>query len=127
MPLEVVLPVLSKYKLSINPNALDAWWPIAPSDFILDAPSKLLKAGRFVKNIDIINDWNEDERSVFIQPTITADVEVVSSVKFPVILNYSTTTELLSLCPLATYAPAQSGNNTVIAQFFRASQMFRDI
>lgn len=129
VPLDVMLPVVSKYELSINVAAVEeltTWQPIAPSRFIPDAPSKLVRAGRFAKNIDMISGWNENDGAIFIHPNITTDAQVVESVVYPAALDTSTTNTLLSLYPLSDYAPQRSGNNTATAQFFRASQMWRD-
>jgi carboxylesterase type B len=107
---------------------------VAPSHFIPDAPSKLLRSGRFAKNIDIVNGWNENDGTIFAvifgETNMTTDAEVISVVVYPLssdTLDQNTTAELLSLYPLANYAPEQSGNQTATAQFFRAVQMFRDM
>ena len=126
VPYTTLLPVVSKYELSINANALLIWQPISPSPFIPDAPSKLLRSGRFAKNIDIINGWNENDGSEFVRTSLITDAEVIQNVTSPAALDNATATELLSLYPLSSYAPEQSGNNTATAQFFRASQMYRD-
>ena len=117
------------YDLSINVadfEALNTWQPIAPSRFIPDAPSKLLRAGRFAKDIDIINGWNENDGAIFIFPNITTDAQVIKTIVYPTAPDVNTTNTLLSLYPLSNYAPQKSGNNTATAQFFRASQMWRD-
>lgn len=126
VPLNTLLPVVSKYKLSISPFALTIWQPIAPSIFIPNAPSKLVKSGRFHKNIDIINGWNENDGTVFIQPTLANETAVVEAVTHPAALDSATSSELLSLYPLSTYAPVKDGNNTATAEFFQAAQMWRD-
>ena len=126
VPLDVLLHILTEFELSIASNALLAFQPIAPSPFIPDAPSKLLRAGRFAKGIDIINGWIEDDGTVFVKPNISTDAEALEAVTFPVNLKTSTARQLLSLYPLSNYHPAQSGNRTASAQFFRASDMYRD-
>ena len=128
VPLDVLLPVVIKYEDSLSPLGLGVWQPVAPSRFIPEAPSKLLRAGLFAKDIDIINGWSENDGSIFIQPNITTDTEVVQSIFGPSLpsLNSATTSELFSLYPLSAYAPALSGNNSATAQYFRASQMWRD-
>ena len=127
VPLGVLLPVVSEYELSINSNALLIWQPVAPSRFIPEAPSKLIRAGRFAKDIDIINGWNENDGSEFVETNITTDAEVVEEIAYPAALDNATTSELLSLYPLSAYTSAQSGNKSATAQFFRTSQMFRDM
>ena len=121
-----MLPVVNKCELSISSQALLIWQPIAPSRSIPDAPSKILRVGKLVKDIDIINGWNENDGSIFIQPNNTTDAYVDQLVSNPAALDTNTANTLLSLYPLSQYAPQRSGNSTTTAQFFRASQMYRD-
>ena len=126
VPLNTLLPIVSKYELSINPSALAIWQPIAPSRFIPHAPSQLIKSGRFHKNIDIINGWNENDGTVFIQSNIANDTAVVEVVTYPASLDSATSSELLSLYPISAYAPVKDGDDTATAHFFQAAQMWRD-
>lgn len=126
VPLSTLLPIVSKYELSINPNALTIWQPIAPSRFIPHAPSKLVQSGRFHKNIDIINGWNENDGTVFIEPTFANDTAAVEAVTHPASLDSATSSELLSLYPISAFAPVTDGNETATAYFFQAAQMWRD-
>ena len=127
VPYDVLLPVVSKFELSVNSNALLVWQPIAPSPFIPEAPSKLLRSGRFAKGIDIMNGWNENDGSLFVETNIMTDAEVLKTVASPAALDEATTRKLLSLYPLALYHAEKSGNNTATARFFRASEMIRDL
>ena len=126
VPLNTLLPVVSKYELSINANALTIWQPIALSKFVPDAPLQLVRSGRFHKNIDIINGWNENDGTVFIQPNLPNDTAAVEAVTHPTSIDSATSSELLSLYPLSAYAPIKDGNVTVTAEFFQAAQMWRD-
>ena len=126
VPLDIMIPIVNKYQLSVNRISLLVWQPVAPSKFIPDAPSKLLASGRFAKNIDTINGWCENDGTIFPAPNITTDAEAVYTVTNPATLNVNTTNELLALYPLSDYNAAKSGNNTATAQFFRAAEMWRD-
>ena len=79
---------------------------------------------KLVKDIDIINGWNENDGSIFIQPNNDAYVDHL--VSNPTALDTHMANTLLSLYQLSQYAPQRSGNNTATAQFFRASQTYRD-
>ena len=81
---------------------------------------------KLVKDIDIIDGWNENDGSIFNQPNNTTDAYVDHLVFKPAALDTNTANTLLSLYPLSPYAPQRSGNNTATAQFFRASQLYRD-
>jgi carboxylesterase type B len=126
LPLDRLLKTVVSYELEVNPNVLYVWQPIVPNDFIPDAPSKLLREGRFAKNIDIIAGWNANDGSEFVTPNITTDSEVITSVTYPSILDEALQQELLSLYPVSSFSAMIDGNKTISPQYFRASQMYRD-
>lgn len=126
VPLNTLLPVVSKYEISIKADGPNKWQPIAPSEFIPDAPSQLIRSGRFHKDIDIINGWNENDGTVFIRPNLPNDTVGVEAVTYPASFDSAISSELLSLYPLSSYTSVKDGNVTATAEFFQAAQMWRD-
>ena len=113
-------------------NHLGGWavfQQTAPSSFILDAPSKLLRSGRFAKNIDIITGWNENDGSIFVEKNITTSADVAAAASEGTMngakLTNAALQEMLALYPLSSFEDDPSENFS--AQYFRAAQIGRDI
>lgn len=87
-----------------------------------------MKTGAFSKNISAIIGWNADEGSLFTPSTIANDSAVIDSLSsdFPGLTN-DTITQILALYPVSDFASQVLPNDTVNAQYYRASRMWRDI
>jgi carboxylesterase type B len=115
------------YEFQVNPvGGFDVFVPVSPSKFLPDAPSKLLRQGRFAKKIDIITRWNENDGSIFISSNISTTAELVEFLQkdHPGLTN-STIDEMLELYPVSEF-PADPAA-TVSPEFFRGSQIQRDL
>ena len=96
-------------------------------DFIPAAPSVLVKTGQFARDVSVIVGWNADDSSFFTSPTITTDADVAASLyQFPALKN-STIARLLDMYPAAEFAGAVLPNDSVTAQYYRASRIQRDL
>lgn len=125
LPLEALLNTTIAYELSIAQWGIDVFIPTAPSTFIPDSPSQLLRSGRFSRNIDIISGWNENDGSLFVPTTLQSEADVVAFLfqSYPVIRNDSVQ-EALALYPSADFQPDVKEN--VSSQYFRTARMLRD-
>ncbi len=126
MPLNTLIDAIEKYEFEVSPTALYTWQPTAPSTFIPEAPSKLLRSGRFAEELEIIAGWNQDEGSDLVSPKLTTNTEIANAVSFPAQLNATAQHQLVDLYPLSQFFPQVDGNRTISAEYFRASQMYRD-
>ncbi|KAJ5745178.1 carboxylesterase [Penicillium odoratum] len=126
LPLDTILPAMIEYEFSIQSSGgLDVFIPTSPSSFIPDSPSRLLSSGRFTHNIDIIAGWNENDGSLFsdTSATTTKDVTEFLAAQFPN-LSKKNIQKALSLYPISQFSAYPSEG--IAAQFFQASQMYRD-
>ena len=125
VPLNTLLSAAVTYELAMNSFGFDVFIPSAPSPFIPDSPSKLLRTGRFAHDISLIAGWNENDGSLFVPSNLSAEVDTLAFVQgdFPNLDSNSIQT-LLELYPSDDFLPDTAAN--VSAQFFRASQMIRD-
>ncbi|KAL7619528.1 hypothetical protein AAE478_010068 [Parahypoxylon ruwenzoriense] len=99
--------------------------PTAPSTFIPDAPSALLKSGRFRKGVDIIIGWNENDGSLFIPQTLNgteAFTETIAGL-FPG-LSQPNLQALSQIYPVSEFSDYPVDG--IERNFFRASQAVRD-
>jgi carboxylesterase type B len=103
------------------PWAFDVFIPTAPSSFIPDSPSNLLRTGRFAHDINIISGWNEDDGSLFTDPTVDSVADIWKSPAFQGLTDESKT-RALQLYPATEFTSTKQ----VSAEWFRASRMTRD-
>ena len=125
IPFQQVLSVVETYAHSINPHSLLVWRPVAEGSFMPAAPSELVETGRFARNVSVLTGWNEDDGTRFVTPNITTVSDVLHAVAYPAALDDWTLRILLSLYPISQFT-GRVGNTEATAEFFQASQMFRD-
>ncbi|KAJ5216288.1 carboxylesterase [Penicillium cinerascens] len=125
VPLEKLLSTAVEYEYSLNSYGFDVFIPTAPSTFIPESPSELLRSGRFARNIDMIAGWNENDASLFTPSTLNSTVGVAEflSASLPN-LSKENIQKALSLYPVSSFSDMPTEN--ISAQYFRASQMMRD-
>ena len=125
LPLSTLLEIAVAYETSVVQWGFDVFIPTAPSSFIPDSPSRLLRSGQFARGIDIISGWNEDDGSLFTLPTLQSDTDVAEFLleSFPGLTNASVR-NAMRLYPTVEFETVQS--NEVSPQYFRASRMYRD-
>ena len=127
LPLTTLVEAAVKYSFAYESLAgVGTWKPTAPSPFLPAAPSKLLRTGRFLKNIDVIIGWCEDDGTQFVSPALSGDAAFASwaAAQWPN-LSSPNFKELLSLYPASDYADLPSEG--IDKSFFRAAQATRDV
>ncbi|KAL3264409.1 hypothetical protein ABHI18_000817 [Aspergillus niger] len=127
LPMKTLLNTAYAYELTLNSmGGMDVFIPAAPSPFIPDAPSKLLRTGQFSRNIDLISGWCENDGSFFTTTTLNSSSDIAAFLQdsYPNLSNASIA-KALDLYPVSEFSPDPSGN--ISAQYFRASQMHRDL
>ncbi|KAF7980019.1 hypothetical protein HWV62_40134 [Athelia sp. TMB] len=111
----------------LPPYGFNAFFGVVDDDFIPAAPSTLVQTGRFARDVSVIVGWNLDDSSLFTAPNITTDADVAASLtQFPALKN-STIMRLLEMYPVTEFAGDVLPNDTVTAQFYRASRIQRDL
>ena len=135
LPVSTLLSAAVNFQLATRPPfGFNVFDPVAPTPFIPDAPSTLLRTGQFAHNINIISGWNEDDGSLFVPPptNLTSETPTVAWIhtKYPG-LTQSQIHTLLSLYPTDTpsfnnSATADLASGAPSQQYFRASRMDRD-
>ncbi|KAL8749881.1 MAG: hypothetical protein Q9184_006626 [Pyrenodesmia sp. 2 TL-2023] len=100
--------------------------PTAPSSFLPSSPSSLLRSGRFLKNIDLVVGWCEDDGTQFISDPIN-DASAFTSwaaAQFPN-LSSQNSQELISLYPARDFDNLPSEG--VDRNYFRTARVIRDV
>lgn len=125
VPLEKLLSTAVAYEYTFSSFGFDVFIPTAPSTFIPDSPSELLRSGQFARNIDMIAGWDENDASLFTPSTLNSTVGVAEflSASLPS-LSKENIQKALSLYPVSSFSDMPTEN--ISAQYFRASQMMRD-
>lgn len=123
LPLETILTAVVPYEFEVNPNsAVEVFQPVSPSRYLPDSPSKLLRAGRFAKNLDMISGWNENDGSLFSNRNISTSGQVVETVIAQGgSLTNATIRDMFDLYPLGSVSNNLSEN--VLAEYFRSAQI----
>lgn len=107
--MKLLLDTTLQYGDKVDPPwAFDVFIPTAPSSFIPDSPSNLLRKGRFAHDFDIISGWNQDDGSMFTSPKVDSSSESKK--------------RALQLYPVAEFTATKEAS----AEYFRASRMTRD-
>lgn len=97
--------------------------PTVDKDFLPDAPSKLVRSGRFHKNVDAILGWNLNDASIFTTPTIKDEAGLIKELQNSIpALSKESTSRLLSLYPAHDFHDA----NNASASYYRAARIKRD-
>lgn len=122
VPMKSLLDTAIKYGNMVDPPwAFDIFIATAPSSFIPDSPSNLVRKGQFAHDVDMILGWNENDGSLFTLPTVNSSVAIFETLTFQGLTEESKK-RALQLYPESEF----TGTNQVSAQYFRASQMTRD-
>lgn len=127
LPLAPLVDAAVKYSFAFDAVAgVGTFKPTAPSSFIPSSLSNLLKSGRFLKGIDILIGWCEDDGTQFVTPAInsTAAFTAWVAAQFPS-LSSRNSKELQSLYPVSGFADMPSEG--IDKSYFRAAQILRDV
>ncbi|KAL2867434.1 Alpha/Beta hydrolase protein [Aspergillus lucknowensis] len=125
-PLDTIVDAAVNVSLEVMPlGGMGAFRPTAPSSFIPDAPSRLLRDGRFNYNVNIIAGWNEDEGTQWVPATLNSTAGFVATLHalFPG-LSPVNLGQLPILYPLSEFHDFPSEN--IERNYFRAARAVRD-
>jgi carboxylesterase type B len=128
VPMLTLLNVATDVEVAIaGTGGFDVFIPTSPSTFIPDSPSTLLKTGQFVRDIDVISGWAENDGAFFTSTELysSSDVAEFFAEYYPGLTNASIA-QALALYPISQFSNDTSVDPPIDAQYFRASQMQRD-
>ncbi|KAJ9605501.1 hypothetical protein H2200_010158 [Cladophialophora chaetospira] len=129
LPTTSLLDAVIQYEniTTTNGASQDVFFPTVDGTYVPDAPSTLLRTGRFHKNISIIAGWNENDGSIFVPPTLSSSdaVQAYLHSSYPN-LTSTTLSTLISLYPLNGFTAAAQAL-TISPYFLQASQIYRDV
>ena len=119
--------VLQYENITATNASQDIFFPTVDGAYVPDAPSVLLRTGRFHKNISVITGWNENDGSIFVPPTLNRSdaVEAYLHASYPN-LDSRTLSTLISLYPLNGFLTAAQILK-ISPSFLQASQIYRDV
>ncbi|CZT21145.1 related to para-nitrobenzyl esterase [Ramularia collo-cygni] len=111
-------------------NLGDEWLPVVDGDFLPDAPSSLIDAGRF-SNVSAMIGWCENDAVYFIDATTvkTANDTRTFFEEFLPAFSQTNLDHLLDLYPDSEFQTSRFSNGSVKleAQVYRAGRILRDI
>ncbi|KAL2155746.1 hypothetical protein VTH82DRAFT_488 [Thermothelomyces myriococcoides] len=114
---------LATYRDDLNVG--DIWLPVVDNGFLPAAPSTLIREGRFA-NVTTMMGWCENDLTFFTDPEIQTPDDTRDFISsYAVGLTSENVDKLLSLYPVSEFEGAAT--DTLSAEFFRASRIFRDI
>jgi len=128
LPMTTLLDAVLQYEnITANATAQDIFFPVVDGDFIPDAPSALLRTGRFHKDVSVIAGWTYNDGSLFAPPQLNSSEDVAGYIEamWPY-LNSTTVSTLLSLFPLKSFVPTAQFFNAS-PYYFQAAQIWREI
>ncbi|GKZ35832.1 hypothetical protein AbraIFM66950_006630 [Aspergillus brasiliensis] len=127
LPMKTLLSTAYAYEISLNSmGGMGVFIPTSPSSFIPDSPSNLLRTGQFARNIDLISGWCENDGAFFTPTDLNSSSAIAAYLQdsYPNLTN-ATIAKALDLYPVSEFSPDPSAN--ISAQYFRASQLHRDL
>ncbi|KAL2182096.1 Carboxylesterase [Thermothelomyces heterothallicus CBS 202.75] len=114
---------LATYRDDLNIG--DIWLPVVDNDFLPAAPSTLIREGRFA-NVTTMIGWCDNDLTFFTDPEIQTPEDTRAFISgYATGLTSENVDKLLSLYPVSDFVSAAT--DTLSAEFFRASRIFRDI
>ncbi|KAI0969347.1 putative lipase [Xylaria arbuscula] len=116
---------LATYSDDIAHNIGDIWLPVVDGDFLPDAPSQLIKEGKFA-NVTTMIGWCNNDLTIFTDTTISTDEQAHDFIqKYVPTMTSENVEKLLSLYPVSDFEANEAAN--LSSQFYRTAQAFRDI
>ncbi|KAK4246132.1 Carboxylesterase [Corynascus novoguineensis] len=114
---------LATYRDDLNFG--DIWMPVVDNDYLLAAPSTLIREGRFA-NVTTMLGWCQDDLTVFTDPTIKTPEDTRNFISsYALGLSDTNLDRLVSLYSVSDFLPRAT--DALSAEFFRAGRIFRDI
>lgn len=107
------------------------FYPTYDKDFLPDRPSKLVRAGKIVKDIPVIASWVTNDGAWYAPPTTASDEDVLASFGLWLTgLAEQTKKTLLELYPISDFehmVPPDYDGPLLSPQYYRAAQLNRDL
>jgi carboxylesterase type B len=124
-----LLTAVIKFENS-SQSAQDIFFPTldGPDGYIPEAPSTLLRHGRFHKNISTIAGFTFNDGTIFVPPTLANNTAVTSylSAAYPHFNSSTLSTLTNKLYPLQSFEASAKASNS--SPFFeQAAQIYRDV
>lgn len=127
LPLDTLVGAAVKYSFAFEAVAgVGTFRPTVPSSFLPSSPSTLLRRGQFLKKIDLVIGWCEDDGTQYIYSPISNASAFTSWVatQFPK-LSARNSRELISLYPALDFSDLPSEG--VDKNYFRTARVIRDV
>ncbi len=107
----------------------DIFFPTVDGDYIPAAPTRLLREGRFHKDISVIAGWTYNDGSIFTDTSLDSatGVDTYLQKAYPNLNATTRQTLTTSLYPLDTFTAAAAISGAPSAYFLQAAQIYRDI
>lgn len=116
---------LAQQASTANDNDGDTYLPTIDGDFIPEAPSALLAAGKF-NQIPFIAGWTKDDAAPFTSTEIKTAADTLAYISnIYTALKPTTLTSILALYPVSDFVANPTA--ALSAEFYRTAQIFRDI
>ncbi|KAI1313523.1 putative lipase [Xylaria venustula] len=116
---------LATYSDDIAHNIGDIWLPVVDGDFLPDAPSQLIREGKFA-NVTTMIGWCNNDLTIFTDTTISTAKQAHDFIqKYVPTMTGENVDKLLSLYPVSDFKANEAAN--LSSQFYRTAQAFRDI
>lgn len=128
LPMESLLDATLTLEATLAKASMqDTFYPVVDGDFIPDAPSRLVRAGRFYKNVSTIVGFNYDDGSMFVPVSISSASDSTNFIRanWPN-LNSTMVSALLDYYPASSFQEAGSVRN-LTAEYLRCAGIYRDI
>lgn len=117
---------LSTYSSDVAHNIGDIWLPVVDGDFLPDAPSQLIKDGRFA-NVTTMIGWSDNDVTFFTDGTIRTSNDSYTFISSYVPdVTSENVDKLLSLYSVTDF-PVDESTTSLSSEFFRSARIFRDI
>ncbi|KAF2230602.1 alpha/beta-hydrolase [Viridothelium virens] len=139
VPMQKLLDSTMQYSATVHPpTGLFTFIPSIDDDFLPDQPSKLFRNGRFVKGINSVFGWTQDDGALNAGPghSIRSEEDMMTPIKnFAHALTPEHYARLFSLYPAADFEEdvrnyeARKGQDDpdISVHFFRVSRILRDL
>ncbi|CAG8958156.1 hypothetical protein HYFRA_00000506 [Hymenoscyphus fraxineus] len=139
VPMQELLHAALQYSVSNFPPAgLFTFVPSVDDDFLPDSPSKLVRAGRFVKGIRMVLGWTQEDGATNAGPghLIQTEGDIAKALKtFSAALTADQISHLLDLYPVPSFEEELNNYQNrktpqdpeISVHFFRLSRILRDL
>ncbi|KAL9094760.1 MAG: hypothetical protein Q9165_003031 [Trypethelium subeluteriae] len=139
VPMQKLLDAAMQYSAAVHPpNGLFTFIPSIDEDFLPDQPSRLFPNGRFVKGINSVFSWAQDDGALNVGPghLIKSEEDMITPIKnFAHVLTSDHYSKIFSLYPAVDFeedvsfyqARKAQDDHDISVHYFRVSRILRDL